>query len=127
MKSNYAANGRGGGIALVRPLRRNPRTGEVLRGGGSPRREVAPAQEGARTELPLRTGRSVSSPEMTHDIIDGLPAPLRWAACVLLALTMAGVTPALAASALLALCDATGGWVALALAAGAVAIVLRAI
>lgn len=84
-------------------------------------------KEGARAGVRPRTGRSVPCGEMTDDIIDQTPAPLRWAIDALLVLTMTGVLPALLCWGLVALCEAVGWWPVAALLALEFAYVLRVV
>lgn len=127
MKSDYATCDRGGGRARARAPRAHACADAVLREGHAPRRGVVRAQEDARTERQLRTGQPVPTTEMTDDIIDRLPAPLRWAVYVLLALTMTGIIPALLVWALEALCAAVGSWPVWLLLAAEAALIWRAI
>ena len=64
----------------------------------------------ARPKRQLRTGKSNCRPQLTEDSIARMPRWKRWGLYALIALTMSGVLPMLAAGLLIELCDAVGWW-----------------
>lgn len=109
METDRKTVGFGGGFtdaAVVRPGRSAAQVVHVRRRDGA---RMA-AKEDARPVLEHRTGASNCRRQLTDDSISRMPRWRRWGLYAIGALTMSGILPALACSALLWLCDTLGWW-----------------
>lgn len=110
MKTDKKTVGFGGGFTDARTLRPRCRATAVLPGDCGSRYRVVAAKKDARSKLPLRTGASNGTYQLTEDSIARMPRWKRWGLYALAALTMSGIIPALACNALLWLCETVGWW-----------------
>lgn len=104
-------DGYSAGFTSAEPMRTGRRATGVLRvrDVGAARTR---AERDARPELQLRTGASNCNRQMTTDILAQKPRWQRWGSCAVFVLTLSGIAPALAASALIGACEAFGWWLA---------------
>lgn len=109
MKTDKKTVGFGGGITNARTVRPKRCAALVVQMRRCENARMA-AKKDARPKRQLRTGASNCSPQLTEDSIARMPRWKRWGLYALAALTMSGIIPTLACSALLWLCESVGWW-----------------
>lgn len=127
MKTDRKTVGFGGGFTDARTVRPGCRTTAVLPRDCGSRYRVVAEKKDARPVLQHRTGVSNRSQQMTEDSLAHLPRWKRWGLYTLMALTMSGVLPMLAAGLLIEACDAVGWWLLLPLFAAVCAFIWRVV
>ena len=127
MKTDIKTNGFGGGFTDVRTVRPRCRATAVLPGDCGSRYRVVAEKKDARPVLQHRTGASNRGQQLTDDSLAQMPRWKRWGLYALMALTMSGVLPMLAAGLLIEVCDAVGWWLLLPLIAAECAFIWRVI
>ena len=110
METSNKTVGFGGGFTDAGTVRPRCRAAAVLPRDLGSRCRVVDENKDARPVLQHRTGASNCRQQMTEDSIARMPRWQRWGLYALVALTMSGVLPMLAAGLLIELCDAVGWW-----------------
>ena len=111
VKTDCETDGYCGGFTSTQKARAERRAAQVVRVRGR-EGSRAPAKKDARPELQLRTGASNCGQQMTTDSLAQTPRWQRCGSCAVFVLTLSGIAPAIAANALIGVCEAVGWWIA---------------